>query len=1030
MTEGKQLILDTKTFHKRARILQTTWKESLSKDAGDEFQGAETILVIVGDLLEEYPYQKSTAIQTWLLGYEWKDTLILFTQDKIHFVTKEKIAEVLEQLNQGDKQLSIEIHKYTKDQSQNKKIFESILDCIAKGDKKRLGILPKDLKEGHFVQEWQEVYEDLKADIEEVDVSAGIASVLAIKDDDELKTIKAACKLSSLVMQHFIGVVTSIIDEEKQVTHEKLSEDIDNLLISEQNSFLKKGVQDVDLSRAEFCYTPIIQSGGVYDFKSSAESDERVLHDGTILCSFGLRYKSYCSNIGRTILFNPTKEQEKNYEILLELQRRIVDNIKSGVKLRDVYLKAVNFVKSKKSDLVNHFVKSLGHGMGIEFRESAYSINSKNTKEFKHGMVFNLFIGFQNLENPKATDEKGKIYSLWIIDTIRVSNETATLLTEGNRKLDNMAFSFQDGPESDQESKKENKRSAQKVESKRTATRKSTILKSKFRSEDKDEDSEQKRKDHQAELAKQKQAEGLARFGDGIDHQTSQREAVFRKFESYKRDTALPKEVKDLKIVVDQRNESVILPVFGLAVPFHISTLKNVNKTEEGEYTYLRINFLTPGQASGKKEDMPFDDPTANFVRAVTYRSTDENLSEIYRKIVELKKTAAKKEAERKEMSDLVEQDKLIELRGRRPTNRLSDVFVRPGLDGKRIPGELEIHENGLRYQSHRSNQKLDILFSNIQHLFFQPCDNELIVLLHIHLKNPVIHGKKKTQDIQFYREASDVQFDETGNRKRKYRYGDEDELGAEQEERRRRALLNKEFKAFSEKIAEASEGRVDVDIPFREIAFQGVPFRTNVLLQPTTDCLVHLTDPPFLIITIADVEIAHLERVQYGLKNFDLVFIFKDYTRTPVHINTIPMNQLENVKDWLDHVDLVFYEGPQNLNWTQIMRTISKDPADFYKNGGWSFLSMHGEGDDSETSTETASEYVLSESEFSESSSDDDSRVDEEVSEYSEETTDDSGESWDELEEKARKADERKEVPKRKEIFEDTRGTNKKTRR
>jgi nucleosome binding factor SPN SPT16 subunit len=39
----------------------------------------------------------------------------------------------------------------------------------------------------------------------------------------------------------------------------------------------------------------------------------------------------------------------------------------------------------------------------------------------------------------------------------------------------------------------------------------------------------------------------------------------------------------------------------------------------------------------------PFDDPAANFVRAVTYRSTDENLSEIYRKIVDLKKTAAKK---------------------------------------------------------------------------------------------------------------------------------------------------------------------------------------------------------------------------------------------------------------------------------------------------------------------------------------------------------------------------------------------------
>ena len=59
-------------------------------------------------------------------------------------------------------------------------------------------------------------------------------------------------------------------------------------------------------------------------------------------------------------------------------------------------------------------------------------------------------------------------------------------------------------------------------------------------------------------------------------------------------------------------------------------------------------------------------------------------------------------------------------------------------------------------------------------------------------------------QDIQFYREASDVQFDETGNRKRKYRYGDEDELELEQQERKRRQQLNKEFKAYAEKIVEA----------------------------------------------------------------------------------------------------------------------------------------------------------------------------------------------------------------------------------
>lgn len=176
---------------------------------------------------------------------------------------------------------------------------------------------------------------------------------------------------------------------------------------------------------------------------------------------------------------------------------------------------------------------------------------------------------------------------------------------------------------------------------------------------------------------------------------------------------------------------------------------------------------------------------------------------------------------------------------------------------------------------------------------------------------------------MQFFREASDVQFDETGNRKRKYRYGDEDEIELEQQERKRRQLLNREFKQFSEKIAEAATASVslkivcghyispsviyqsgdtlEVDIPFRELSFEGVPIRQNVRLQPTTECLVHLSDPPFLVVTLSEIEIASLERVQFGLKQFDMVLIFKDFTKTPLHINSIPSAQLDDVKNWLE---------------------------------------------------------------------------------------------------------------------------------
>jgi len=282
--------------------------------------------------------------------------------------------------------------------------------------------------------------------------------------------------------------------------------------------------------------------------------------------------------------------------------------------------------------------------------------------------------------------------------------------------------------------------------------------------------------------------------------------------------------------------------------------------------------------------------------------------------------------------------------------------------------------------------------------------------------------GKKKAKDVQFYREASDVQFDETGNRKRKYRYGDEDEIELEQQERKRRQGLNKEFKHFADKIGEtgtASTGdTLEADIPFRELSFEGVPFRTNVRLQPTTECLVHLSDPPFLVITLSEIELASLERVQFGLKQFDVVFIFSDFTRAPLQINSIPSSQLDDVKNWLNSVDIPLSEGPVNLNWGPIMKTINESPYDFFQQGGWSFLggtavgSDHSDDDGSDTESEfeaepedlVSSESAEEESEFDGSDASDDSGS---ASSIGGEESD--ADDWDELERKAARSDKKK---------------------
>ena len=52
---------------------------------------------------------------------------------------------------------------------------------------------------------------------------------------------------------------------------------------------------------------------------------------------------------------------------------------------------------------------------------------------------------------------------------------------------------------------------------------------------------------------------------------------------------------------------------------------------------------------------------------------------------------------------------------------------------------------------------------------------------------------------------------------------------------------------------------------------------------------------------TLTDLEIASLERVQYGLKHFDLILVFKDFTKAPLHINSIASTAMDDVENWLE---------------------------------------------------------------------------------------------------------------------------------
>ena len=85
-------------------------------------------------------------------------------------------------------------------------------------------------------------------------------------------------------------------------------------------------------------------------------------------------YRSYCSNIARTFLVNPSEQIQSIYNLLISVEERILTDLKDGAKLNDVYKSAVSLVKKENSELVDKLTKNFGFAMGIEFREASLSI--------------------------------------------------------------------------------------------------------------------------------------------------------------------------------------------------------------------------------------------------------------------------------------------------------------------------------------------------------------------------------------------------------------------------------------------------------------------------------------------------------------------------------------------------------------------------------------------------------------------------------------------------------------------------------
>ncbi|GER25681.1 FACT complex subunit SPT16 [Striga asiatica] len=1013
---GNAYTIDLNTFSKRLQALYTHWRHHK-----DEHWGSSNALAIATPPpSEDLRYLKSSALNIWLLGYEFPETIIVFEDKQIHFLCSQKKASLLEVVAKPAREavdVDVVMHVKAKNDS-GSNYMDSILRAIRSHSKSNghesptIGYIAREAPEGKLLELWSDKLKD--SGLKLSDISSGLSELFAVKDKNEITCIKKAAYLTASAMKNFVvPKVEKVIDEEKKVTHSSLMEDTEKAILDPTKIGVKLKAENVDI-----CYPPIFQSGGSFDLRPSASSnDEYLYYDSSsiIICAVGSRYNSYCSNVARTYLIDSNSTQSKAYEVLLRAHEAAILAVKPGNKARAVYEAAVSVVKRDSPELLPNLTKSAGTGIGLEFRESGLSLNAKNERALKSGMVFNVSLGFQNLEAKTSKPTKNQNFSLLLADTVIVNENGREIVTSACSKLlKDVAYSFNEDEEEDEQPKV---RAESNVASKDVVYSKATL-----RSDNGELSKEELRKQHQAELARQKNEETARRLA-GVESGAGDGRASARAASdliAYKNVNELPPP-REMMIQVDQKNEAILLPIYGSMVPFHVATVKTVSSQQDtNRNCYVRIIFNVPGTPFSPHDANSLKNQGAVYLKEVSFRSKDSrHISEVVQLIKTLRRNVMARESERAERATLVTQERLVLSGNRFKPIRLHDLWIRPVFGGRarKLTGTLEAHANGFRFSTSRADERVDIMYGNIKHAFFQPAEKEMITLVHFHLHNHIMVGNKKTKDVQFYVEVMEMVQNIGGSKRSAY---DPDEIEEEQRERDRKNKINTDFQHFVNRVNDLwGQGQfkgldLEFDQPLRELGFHGVPYKASAFIVPTSSCLVELIETPFLVVSLADIEIVNLERVGLAQKNFDMAIVFKDFKRDVMRIDSIPSTSLDGIKEWLDTTDIKYYESRLNLNWRPILKTITDDPQQFIEEGGWEFLNLEATDSDSDHSVESDQGYEPSDAEPESESEDDDSDSESLVESEDDDEEEDSegeeqGKTWEELEREASNADREK---------------------
>lgn len=108
--------------------------------------------------------------------------------------------------------------------------------------------------------------------------------------------------------------------------------------------------------------------------------------------------------------------------------------------------------------------------------------------------------------------------------------------------------------------------------------------------------------------------------------------------ESYRNESYIPKDLGQ-RIYVDKKNDTLLLPINGFSVPIHFSNIKTISKTDEGEFSFIRINLNVLSRANIPERLLAQTDNNILAIKSVTLKATDSlHFQEVVKSVNDFRK--------------------------------------------------------------------------------------------------------------------------------------------------------------------------------------------------------------------------------------------------------------------------------------------------------------------------------------------------------------------------------------------------------